>query len=403
MHITTITTDGSDRATAYGMTNKIVRLGGKVYLTWQQFDYRAVVAQFDPATGVCGAPTALALGSDNHCGAALAATPSGELHAMAGAHTAAFIHRSTATPDDPDSWSLPLAVGACATYPSLVCDPAGRLHLAYRYKHLTEGDPGGVIVQHYGGDRRWSWSQLVTMAVTPGYHFPTNALAVALDGTLHLLVGFYKNFPQKAAPARVVAIGHFTTDDGGATWRHTDGRPMEWVPCNAEDITPVRFNAAGGLGFGHPVILPDGQPCCIIGHASGLIELARRRGDGTWASHPLSAAIEAMRPGWLVNESGQLALNARGELVTVTGLVRERGWSRPEQELCVLWLDPADGAVLRHAFIPKTQPDAPDWLASIEKAATPADDGLYLLYTSGLSGTGLTSQARCTVRLCWLK
>ena len=150
--VTLLADNGSDRATAYHMSNKVVRHRDGVFVTWLDDRYRIILARVDPGTGAVAAAFPLAQGIDNHCGAALALDADGALHVMAGAHaTNGFIHRFSATPAEPASWSLPEAVGAASTYPSLVTARNGDLVLAYRHTSLQGPWSACLIRRPYGG------------------------------------------------------------------------------------------------------------------------------------------------------------------------------------------------------------------------------------------------------------
>ena len=92
---------------------------------------------------------------DNHCGAATASDREGSLHLLIGAHHGSFAHYCM--PPKQHHWEKVedgLAIGRSATYPSLVCDQKGTLHLTYRY------EPGGRDARLYYCRRpkgeRWS-------------------------------------------------------------------------------------------------------------------------------------------------------------------------------------------------------------------------------------------------------
>ncbi len=135
-----LSAEGSDRGTGYDLSNKLIRRGPDLCLGWLNAPCvtggptRAMLGVADVRSGELKDAVCLATGIDNHCGPALALEPGGRLHFMSGAHHGDFLHRWTeaADPLDIDRWSEPVAVGPRASYPSLICDPAGVLHLAYR-------------------------------------------------------------------------------------------------------------------------------------------------------------------------------------------------------------------------------------------------------------------------------
>ena len=121
----TLAADGCDRATAYHMSNKIIRRGDELLATWLDSRYRNVVASVDQASGEVVSRSLVSQGFDNHCGAAMTLTPDDVVHVMSGSHHRGFVYRCSSNPADPSSWSLPEGVGCRATYPSLISDLDG--------------------------------------------------------------------------------------------------------------------------------------------------------------------------------------------------------------------------------------------------------------------------------------
>lgn len=383
----TLSTDGCDWGTAFKMSNKIVRRSDGLYVTWLDCRFRIMVARVDLGSGKSDPPFALAQGIDNHCAAAMTASSDGRLHLVAGSHGRAFIHRWSDTPSDPASWSLPEAVGVCATYPSLVCDSSGTLHLAHRYAPLNAHYGTAITRRPAGGG--WTWPLLLVQAPAPGYTFPTNSLALGPDGTLHLLIEFYKMFPNKEAPPHTMAVAHFESADGGVTWRHSDGRTVARVPVGLEDTQPIRYKGGGNLRPSNIAILPDKQPALVICETnSHTLELAVRCADHSWVLSDLTRAATAERPDWKPTEIAQVAVDREGRLAVVGSIAPDGQVAHREAQLFLLRVDPSNGRVGYRALLPKTRPDEPDGHPSVEKngIGIPGDD-LFLLYTSG-SRTG---------------
>lgn len=398
--IHTLTVDGCDRATAYHMSNKIVRRPDGLFVTWLDSAYRCVLARINAETGAVETAFPLAQGFDNHCGAALANGPEGTLHLMAGSHHYAFIHRSADDPADPARWSLPLAVGYGATYPSLVGDAAGTLHLAYR----SYSDPfWSAYYQRLPAGEPWIYRQQLAEMPARGYAFPTNALAVGPDGTLHLVLEFYKTYPNNTTPPHTALVTHVVSPDGGRSWRHSDGRPIHALPIAMEDCAPVRFVPGGNLRPGNLVVLTDGRPAVAIWNAfTGTLELAIRQSDASWTLLDLMPALSEAHPGWFVNAQGHLGLGGDGSLLVVTCLAPEARWAHPASTLHVLRVHPERG-VIGSAAVPHLEPDQPDWLPNVEqRPAGVVTDDPYLLYQTGNRGEGCVNASRCRVRLLHL-
>ena len=397
--ILTLTTDGCDRATAYRMSNKVVRRDDGLYVTWLDAHFRVMVARVDAESGSFDTPFPLAQGYDNHCGAAMAETPDGKLHVMAGGHGMAFVHRFSETPVDPGCWSLPEVVGITATYPSLVCGLDGTLHLAQRSSAIH--GPGGMRICQRPLGGTWSWPYILVTAPAPGYCYTLNALAVGPDGVLHLVVEFYRTYPENRHPPHSAAVAHLESPDGAQTWYHTDGREVKHAPVALEDTQPVRLRGGGNLRPGNVTVLPDGRPVFSIwDEHAGTLELALRDEDRIWRFTDLTPHLQLFGPKSKANDAPQLAVDREGQLVAVCAVAPESRWVHPETRQMILWLDPRTGRMVRRAEIPQLTPGAPDWSPSIEKGHIGLPDGdLWMLYTSGNRGRCATTEGPFEVRL----
>src|SRR5690606_23879779 len=175
MKKTIISRSGGDRATAYAMSNKIVSLPGGYLCTWigsRRLNRWALVGRADGAVlreGALGEPCL-----DNHCGAALAVAD-GAVHAVTGGHHSALRHYRMDLPAA-DGWREVAVIEAQGTYPSLVADSAGRLHLTYR----SSGEPWTLDYRCFGLGA-WTPARALVEAEKPGYVYWTNGLAVAPD------------------------------------------------------------------------------------------------------------------------------------------------------------------------------------------------------------------------------
>ena len=394
--------DGCDRATAYHMSNKIVRRDRTLFVTWLDSRYRNVVATVDPDTGAVREQVLVGQGFDNHCGAAMTMTSDGVLHVVNGSHHRGFVYRSSADPVRPDSWSLPEAVGSRPTYPSLVADRNDNLHLTYRYSPVSEGRWGtGWCTK----DRQAPWQAPVVLseAPAPGYVYPTNALAVAPDGTIHLIIEWYKTYRDDVEPPHSMAVSHFESTDG-TTWSHTNGRTVRSIPIRIEDADPVLFRGEANLRPGNVAVLPDGRPCFAIWDAvSDAFLLAVRSADREWKLTDLTPQIGAACPGTQSNSAPQVAVTPDATLIIAFSRVAGKQWDHATSQVHVVRVAPDTGRLLAHEPVPKSDPDEPDWIPSIEKGVLAQHlDAPYLSYITGHRGDGCVNDAQCAVNLVHL-
>ena len=392
--------DGCDRATAYHMSNKIVRTRDGVYVTWLDRDYRIIVGRANSGGGLDFAHV-LAQGTDNHCGAALAATPDGMLHMLAGSHHHGFIHRFSPTPERADSWSPPLSIGYGATYPSLVTLADGGLALAYRYS----GSRWGVHFLRWSAkESRWGRPLPLVEMPAPGYAYTTNCLARGHGDSLHLLVEFYKTYPENRAPARSIAVSHYESPDGGVSWFHDDGRPFAQVPVGLEDSSLVVFRPKGNARSGNLVILSDGRPAFGVWDSmSKTAELFVRGEAGKWSRTDLTKEVSALKPGKVPSHVPALAPWADGRIAAVFPVSANGNFWDSEATLAFVDVDPVSGRICGSPAFSEDRPGDPSWLPSIEKGRVFENGNVpYLLYTRGKAGPNNSECGPCDVCFCRL-
>lgn len=395
-----LATDACDRATAYHMSNKVARHPSGVFVTWLDREYKAILAQIDPGNGEVVASFPLAQGFDNHCGAALAVTPDDRVHIVTGSHAAGgFIYRYSDTPADPASWSLPRSVGPAATYPSLIATPDGGLVLAHR--NTVWGGRWGAMVHRRSPEGDWSWPLKLMHGAVDNYIFPTSSLLLGPDGTVHLILEFYKTFANAAEESKSQGVTHVYSPAGEIAWYHDDDRPVSVAPFGIEDAALIVKAPAGNPRPANPVVLPDGRVAvCVWDVRVQTLTLYVRQSPGEWQAIDLTADATAPRDGSQVCSHGRLALDVGGKLLVVTTIGPEAAWSHAEQQVCLLWLDPATSKVERTYLVPKEDPQRAAWLAAVEQGRPGAvEEPLILMYTDGTRGDGCVNAAQCNVRM----
>lgn len=345
MKKTILSRSGGDRATAYAMSNKIVSLPDGYLCTWidsRRLNRWALVDRAHGAVlreGALGEPCL-----DNHCGAALAVVD-GAVHAVTGGHHSALRHYRMELPAA-DGWREVAVIEATGTYPSLVADAAGRLHLTYR----ASGEPWTLDYRRFERGA-WTAARALVEAEKPGYIYWTNGLATGPGGSVHLVFG---NTRVMADGALLYGASHLVSADGGATWTTSAGEalalpaPVRSVPLinRDEDARRVQSLASqdanreqGPLNVNYqqillsnPVVDPAGAVhvvvhnglagtadllSCVAGEwrARALTDIATR-GDARWRVH-LQSSLSADRGGRLhaalmLQPAGQGAWGERG-------------------------------------------------------------------------------------------
>ena len=418
---------GGDRATGYAMSTKVVRLGEKLLCAWIDASRQNRWAVVDPETGVRLAGGAIGdPGRDNHCGAALAVAPSGDVHAVVGGHHSPFYHYRW----DPSSvgqghpldaregaWCPEAVIEAAATYPSLVCDRDGTLHLAFR---CQRDDFWTLDYCRRTRDGVWSTLKPLVRAAKRGYVYWTNALALGPAGVLHLVCA---NSRPLGDGSRYHGASHLLSEDGGMRWRQLGGAPLhppvsvtelaliEGLDARDDRIEPPEYAEAyvkpGPLNYNYlqmllsnPVIDEEGAPWVVVHNGlTGRAALYRGEEAG-WSGIPLLDAVRTVYPGWRIHQQSALSCHSDGILDVVLMVAPEAvpGWGPDETELVRLWVSPK-GEIREVGAVCEPDPSTAHWLPSLERRSSTVP---ALLYTSGRNAGGFDQNVNELTAEVWL-
>ncbi|MHC4884131.1 MAG: BNR-4 repeat-containing protein [Planctomycetota bacterium] len=253
---------GSERAT--NDPNKVVEVDGRLHATWQEIDgdgYYNVVASCDLTTGEWGEPIRLDTGVDNHARSVITVDAKGFLHVVLGGHCTPCFSRSSLRPNDSSAWGEPEQICWNGTYPILLCDPEGSLHVALRGKASKEERVAGVNLYVKPAGGAWEHRSRI-ISNLPEYEafyagYPTR-MAVGPDGVIHALVSVYEG-NDEVGRGYNQAIVYVHSCNGALTWQCLDGTAVP-TPARPEEMdlliastrprvepTPVPEIAPGGV------------------------------------------------------------------------------------------------------------------------------------------------------------
>jgi hypothetical protein len=417
---------GGDRATAYVMSNKIARRDGLLLCTWLDVDRQNRWALVDPRQarvvreGAVGQPQ-----KDNHCGAAVAADLDGTWHLLVGAHHGSFAHYRMAPNNDHwESIEDGRSIGQAATYPSLVCDAHGTLHLTYRY------EPGGRDACVYYARRpkggRWSEPRALMRCAVSEHSWLTGAIEVGPEGRLHVVVSNTLPVPEVGPGARYYGASHLYSDDSGRSWRQFgDAEPLALPAPGAglrriegDTMEPARIEADYGGAPGplhsyyHKILLSNvavddqARPWVVVHNLlEGTAQLYRHEVSAGWVGVSLTGAVRSVLPGFHVRHCGQLSRRRDGtiEVVLMVAPLAERAWGTKGTELVRLLVGP-DGSLRRSDLVRRPDPDMPHWLPSIERWCWQAPvERPALMYTRGVNVGGYSQNRNRVETEVWLQ
>lgn len=387
---------GSTRATAYGMSHKIVDFGDWLAVGWLDQPAKILVARVDAGLELAEPPVLLGTGMSNHAGPALTRDGEGRLHAVFGPHHGPFTYRHSHEPRDLTAWSNPVSFGNTATYPSLVCAPDDVLHLAYR---SSGTDPWRVLYQRKPPGGSWTAEQPLFENDVLDYMWSGNSLAVDGRGGLHLVYCLYE---QEACRGR--AIGYLRSTDGGRSWAAGDGRAVD-LPTHAGSPATILAEPGMDVRVKSAVIGPDGRPWFVTVHLARqprTVVLRSQTADGGWRALDLLPHLEARFPDReLVDATLAFDRDGRLYVFATTGARAPDAtfWGHPSNEV-VLLASSDGGRSFQVLPISTPDPTQPSWMPSIERpAGTEPIDTPYLLYTTGGPGEGVHGGPNTTVRL----
>ena len=395
-----LSSSGSDRGTGYNMSSKLIERGDDLFVGWLDAPRnkgdtaRIQLGVCDVRNGAIRGVLTLGTGIDNHCGPALALDGDGRLHAMIGAHHGPFQYRWSDDPADLASWSRPIALGPTDTYPSLVVDGQGTLHLALRH----QADRWQL---HYRKKpRSGDWSDPVTIAISPveGYNHFMHSLTVGPSGNLHLVYQFHYAETGRAEDCKGRAAVYLRSEDGGETWLNEDGSEAV-LPVTIESMQAIVHSPDGGPGRHHLRVanhLVDGQDrvwffCSVVDDAGGVV--FRRDGDA-WTGIRLAEITDGLDMAG--GRSSSISRDREGRvhlLVATRPGGGETPWYDPSHEIFHVVLN-EDGASAGCTQLTTTDAMMSNWLPALvqwdwTRSDTFCDGGHWFAYTRGTNAGGI--------------
>ena len=436
---TLLSCNGSDRATTYPMSCKIVRRGDTLLAGWLDAPERkgllsrVMLGVCDATTGELRAKIKLGEAHDNHCGPAFALEPDGRTHAIIGAHGYSrgdgrgdLRYRWSDTPADATTWSEPERLGPGDTYPSLVVDGSGTLHLAHRESGSTEDERWQIWYRRKRCGQPWEDPQRVVVNPTPGYCNFQQSLALGLGGDLHMLFHFRYGSPRarSARDCRATSIAHLRSEDCGTTWL-SDGQPLGRLPAEMDDLALIHRRPDGGLYITNNVVDADDHPWFVSTDPDTPSGVLWHMSDGGWEALRLDkvfpgvgARIRPIRESISRDGDGRTHLvlpvlpgaddpgadsGAAAELNSTLPESLEvyggaTGWFDPRLELYHLVAD-GDGRQVSTRQLTKATSPVAHWLPALEwwdwqRADEACADGPWLMYTVGLNRGGSRADNR---------
>ncbi len=389
---------GSDRATAYNFSNKVLRHRDHLLVSWLEApatkggSTRIQLGLCDASTGQLKETQTLGEGIDNHCGASMLTDADDRVHLFVGAHHGDFQHRWSDDPADATSWSTPEPITGSHSYPAVSMDAEGTLHLVYleSYRGPTETWQLVHVRKPAGGD--WSAPMLLAKCPVPGYSHFMHSLSIGPTGTLHVTLQFHYAVSGSARQGKTKMATHIRSDDDGDHWT-SEGQACA-LPVTIENALPFAScidDDEASIRIGTHVVDADDQPWLYCAMSESPLGVMWRRTATGWQSIGLDAALPDLNFAFQ-GRSTATSRDVQGHihlLISTQAAGAGEGWYHPANELHHITFT-ADGHIEGHQQLTADDPANARWLPSIEywdwqNAAVSCAGGHWFTYTSGLT------------------
>lgn len=400
-----LSTTGSTRGTAYKMSNKIVSHEGKTHVVWLDQIRKTHAQTYDHKARRWSAPVFVGDGDDNHAGAALVLDSDRYLHLVFGPHHNPMQHAVSAEPNSTAKWvPQPTIGGTCATYPSMVCDGDGTLHVCYRGAFERER-PWGLMYQRKPKGGEWSKPvKLVDPEGPAAYTHFTNALHLARDGKLFVAYHIVRATEDDHTQTRGRGFGVMWSSDGGGTWWCEQGELR--LPTTPRSSCVIEFDEGLDVRVGNLVCDASGMVFFTVNRREGQTQEASlyRLRQGQWDAIPLLPEAEKLVGECMISDACALSMSQDNVLYVATTVCRRDGsWADPSNEI-VLFTSRDLGESFSGYRISPEDPTTADWLPNLERGTGHNQVGIpHLIYTHGEKGEGCSPNIDTEIRFVSLK
>jgi len=400
-----LSNEGGDRATAYTMSNKIIRLPEGLLCTWLDVQRVNKWALVSPNNG--GIIKQGSIGGqrhDNHCGAALAITPDGSVHAVLGGHHSHLDHYQFRGVDE-GTWEYVKTIESAASYPCLVSDKKGTLHLTFRCQRDIHWTLDYCIYEK----GRWSIPKPLVQSVKEGYIYWTNTLAVGPENRLHL--AFARIIPLSNG-RQYHGASYIYSDDQGKTWSGNGKTTFPDLPIKVSELMALegresesriadkafmkQYDIPGPTSkeylqmvLSNLVVDNHGIPHLLYHNGlDGTVELLSYRKEN-WVSTLVMDELREMAAGYRVHMQSSLSVDGQGLLHAAVMIepTNHNEWGPNGTITLAGIINPANGEVFFSSFC---DPDSEGavWLPAYEQSST---DRPALLLTEGKNAGGFSA------------
>lgn len=393
-----LSTNGSTRATAYMMSNKIISTNDKIYISWLDRVADIQIKEYDKKSDAWSETFLIGTGVDNHSGPAITMDSEGFIHAVFGPHHGPFQYRKTSNPNDISRWDSVQFFGVNGTYPSMICDDEDNLHIAYR----GGAEPRRLMYQKKTKNEDWSDPiELLDSKLDTGYTQYGNSLIISPNGVIHLAFHIYDQQPPGGK-----ALGYLRSNDRGQTWENSQGLKID-LPATPDSPCFIEQGAQLDMRCGNLAIDSDGNPWLTAFHneKQPRSTVLWHHDGSEWQGQEMLDIIKHQFPEWEILYSS-ITFDQDGMLYIVSAIQKAFSstyWGDPSLEI-ILLTSPDRAKTFQIIPVSKIDPNLPNWLPNIERPYGQKQIGApSFLYTHGGPGVGVTEGAATEVIFVKLK
>lgn len=405
MDHTVLSTTGSTRGTAYGMSNKIVTHENKTHVVWLDQIHKTYVATYDHEEKAWSDPVFVADGDDNHAGAAMTMDSKGHLYLAFGPHHNPMQHAVSAKPNDTSEWKmLPSFGGVNATYPSLVCDEHDVLHTCYRGAYERER-PWGVFYQKRKVDGDWSEPvKLVDPQGPLAYVHVENCIHI-VGSMLYLSFHLVRSNEDNPGDTKGRGFGVMRSPDWGKTWETVSGEMLK-LPVTPESLCVIEYDDGIDVRMGNVVSFSTDRPFFTLNRREGEVDetFLYRWQKGKWEIMSFLPLAEELVGECAMSDRCVLSISNDG-IMYAAGVVCKRGGDWADSTNAIVLFTSRDmGETWRAYRISPEDETVSDWLPSLERHVVAHNRvGVpQLLYTHGEKGEGCSPDIDTEIRHVFL-
>lgn len=389
---------GSNRATAYVESSKIIRFGDRAHVSWLEKrggDFSVCIQTFDTRTGEASPIFTVGEAQDNHGGPALTVDADGFLHILYYPHHSPMRYRRSLKPNDASAWTAAEEFGIDLTYPAVVCSKDGTLIMLAR--RSFEERPWDLELWRKRPGQEWARVGSVLRARYGNYAQFAASLAWGSDHTtLHLATRVYEKGEWDGQEEPATTIGYLRSVDGGDSWTRADGRAVA-LPATAETVDRIAVSRAGEgsvHAIGSMAVSADGRPYVPYSVRRGAASdayLATLGEKGEWERRHLNPYLKDKYSDWDLFMYGGVSIGSSGEaLVAAVALPLEAddlSWAEPEMEIAI-FRSGDGGESFSAELVGEPNPTTPRWLPNLERATgfNPMPPTPSLIFTEGADG-----------------